>query len=36
MRSSIITHAFIQGRQVSLEDKHKQLTERYKYKYGIK
>jgi imidazolonepropionase-like amidohydrolase len=36
MRSSIITHAFIQGRQVSLEDKHKQLNERYKYKYGIK
>jgi imidazolonepropionase-like amidohydrolase len=36
MRSSIITHAFIQGRQVSLDDKHKQLNERYKYKYGIK
>ena len=36
MRSSIVTHAFIQGRQVSLDDKHKQLNERYKYKYGIK
>nr|WP_294903231.1 amidohydrolase family protein [uncultured Lacibacter sp.] len=36
MKSSIITNAFIQGRQVSLEDKHKQLNERYKYKYGIK
>ena len=36
MRSSIITYAFIQGRQVSLDDKHKQLNERYKYKYGIK
>lgn len=36
MRSSIITYGFIQGRQVSLEDKHKQLNERYKYKYGIK
>jgi imidazolonepropionase-like amidohydrolase len=34
VRTSIITHAFIQGRQVSLEDKHKQLNERYKYKYG--
>ncbi|NCU03219.1 MAG: amidohydrolase family protein [Chitinophagaceae bacterium] len=31
MKSSIITNAFIQGRQVSLEDKHKQLNERYKY-----
>ncbi len=36
MKSSIIIHAFIQGRQVSLEDKHKQLYERYKHKYGIK
>jgi imidazolonepropionase-like amidohydrolase len=36
MKTSIITHAFIQGRQVSLEDKHKQLNERYKQKYGIK
>jgi imidazolonepropionase-like amidohydrolase len=36
MRSSIITYAFIQGRQVNLDDKHKQLNERYKYKYGIK
>lgn len=36
MKSSIITHAFIQGRPVDLNDKHKQLAERYKYKYGIK
>lgn len=36
MRSSIITHAFIQGRMISLDDKHKQLNERYKHKYGIK
>jgi imidazolonepropionase-like amidohydrolase len=36
IKSSIITHAFIQGRQVSLEDKHKQLYERYKYKYNIR
>lgn len=36
MKSSIITHAFIQGRSVDLTDKHKQLAERYKLKYGIK
>ncbi len=36
MKTSIITYAFIQGRQISLEDKHKQLNERYKQKYGIK
>jgi imidazolonepropionase-like amidohydrolase len=35
VRSSIITHAWIQGRQVSLDDKHKQLNERYKHKYGL-
>ena len=34
MRTSIITHAFIQGRHVDLTDKHKQLNERYKQKYG--
>ncbi len=36
MKSSIVTHAFIQGRLVNLDDKHKQLTERYNYKYGLK
>ena len=36
VRTSIITDAFIQGRQVSLVDKHKQLYERYKSKYSIK
>jgi imidazolonepropionase-like amidohydrolase len=36
MKSSIVTHAFIQGRLVDLNDKHKQLYERYKHKYGIK
>ena len=36
MKSSVITRAFIQGREVSLVDKHKQLYERYKYKYGLK
>jgi imidazolonepropionase-like amidohydrolase len=36
MRTSIITDAFIQGRKLDLNDKQKQLFERYKYKYGIK
>jgi imidazolonepropionase-like amidohydrolase len=36
MRSSIVTHAFIQGRQVDLNNKHKQLSERYMQKYGLK
>jgi imidazolonepropionase-like amidohydrolase len=36
MRSSILRHAFIQGREVSLENKHTQLYDRYKKKYGIK
>lgn len=35
MRTSIITRAFIQGRQVSLENKQTQLYERYKHKYGL-
>jgi imidazolonepropionase-like amidohydrolase len=36
MRSSNVTHAFIQGRQVDLTDKHKQLYQRYKQKYELK
>ncbi|TAF54241.1 MAG: amidohydrolase [Sphingobacteriia bacterium] len=36
MKSSVVQHAFIQGRKLVLDDKHKQLYERYKYKYGIK
>lgn len=36
MRTSIISAAFIQGRQVSLENKQLQLYERYKNKYGLK
>jgi len=36
MKSQIITEAYIQGRQVNLDDKQKELYERYKYKYGIK
>lgn len=35
MRSSIITEAFIQGRQINLTNKQTQLYERYKYKYGL-
>jgi imidazolonepropionase-like amidohydrolase len=36
MKSSNVAYAFIQGRQVSLDNKQLQLYERYKYKYGIK
>lgn len=36
MKSSIVTDCFIQGRKVSLDNKQKQLNERYKYKYGLK
>jgi imidazolonepropionase-like amidohydrolase len=36
MRSNNITHAFIQGRTLNLMDKHRQLYERYRYKYEIK
>ncbi|WP_431211678.1 amidohydrolase family protein [Puia sp. P3] len=35
MRSSIIEHAFIQGREVSLENKQTQLYHRYMTKYGL-
>lgn len=34
MRSSQVTDAFIQGRKIELTDKHKQLNERYRRKYG--
>ena len=36
MKTNIITLAFIQGRQIDLNNKQKQLFEKYKYKYGIK
>jgi len=36
MKSSIVTQAFIQGRELNLDNKHLQLYERYKYKYAIK
>ena len=35
IRSSEVTKAFIQGREINLEDKHKQLNERYLRKYGL-
>ncbi|MDD2792263.1 MAG: amidohydrolase family protein [Sediminibacterium sp.] len=35
MKSSVVEHAFIQGRKLDLNDKHKQLYERYKYKYNL-
>jgi imidazolonepropionase-like amidohydrolase len=36
MKSSTVTDAFIQGRKVSLDNKQRQLYERYMYKYGLK
>jgi imidazolonepropionase-like amidohydrolase len=36
MRTSKITQAFIQGRELNLDNKQKQLFEKYKYKYSMK
>lgn len=36
MRTSNVTAAFIQGRKINLDDKQKQLNERYEEKYNIK
>lgn len=36
MRTSNVTDAFIQGRKIDLNDKQKQLNERYKHKYNLK
>ena len=36
MRTSIVTDAFIQGRRIDQNDKHKQLNERYNQKHNIK
>ena len=36
MRTSQVTQAFIQGRKVNLDDKQKQLNERYLKKFGLK
>jgi imidazolonepropionase-like amidohydrolase len=35
MKSNNILHAFIQGRDVSMDNKQKELYEKYKFKYGI-
>lgn len=36
MRTSVVTDAFIQGRKINLDDKHKQLNEKYNIKYELK
>lgn len=36
MKTNNVIYAFIQGRQINLDDKQKQLYEKYKYKYNIK
>jgi imidazolonepropionase-like amidohydrolase len=36
MRTNNITKAYIQGRDINLDDKHKQLNKKYVEKYGIK
>ena len=36
MESSIVEHAFIQGRKISLDNHQTQLAERYEKKYGVK
>ncbi len=36
MKSSIVSQVYIQGRTITMMDKHKQLYERYKSKYGLK
>jgi imidazolonepropionase-like amidohydrolase len=36
MRTSNVTHAFIQGRKIDLTDKHKLLNDRYNKKYDLK
>ncbi|HVI43387.1 MAG TPA: amidohydrolase family protein [Chitinophaga sp.] len=35
MKSSNVTHAFIQGREINLDNKQHQLYERYEKKYGL-
>jgi imidazolonepropionase-like amidohydrolase len=36
MRTNKITKAYIQGRDVNLDDKHKQLNRKYSEKYGVR
>ena len=36
MRTNNVTDAFIQGRKINLDDKQKQLFDRYEQKYDLK
>jgi imidazolonepropionase-like amidohydrolase len=36
MKTSVVTDAFIQGRKIDLNDKHKMLNEKYNQKYQLK
>jgi imidazolonepropionase-like amidohydrolase len=36
MKTSNVIYAFIQGRQINLDNKQKQLYEKYMTKYGLK
>ncbi len=36
MRTNNIIHAYIQGRDLNMDDKHKQLNKKYSDKYGVK
>lgn len=36
MKSSKVTQAFIQGREINLDNKQQQLFQKYKYKYSVK
>ncbi|HEX9957138.1 MAG TPA: amidohydrolase family protein [Fibrella sp.] len=36
MRTNLVEHAFIQGRKIDLDDKHKRLYNKFKTKYGQK
>ncbi|CAN5197502.1 amidohydrolase [soil metagenome] len=36
IKTNNVIYAFIQGRQISLDDKQKQLYQKYMYKYGLK
>ncbi|MEP6513566.1 MAG: amidohydrolase family protein [Parafilimonas sp.] len=36
IKTNNVVYAFIQGREINLDNKQKQLYEKYKYKYGIK
>jgi len=35
MRTSVVEHAYIQGREINLSNKQTKLAERYEHRYGI-